>query len=130
VTIGFWMARRFGGSMLLPYIMSQMGGALCASALMWMMFAGHPTLGRTMPHGSAWQSFVLEMVLTAILMFVILSVSAGSKERGMVAGIAVGGVIAFEAMFAGPISGASMNPARSIAPAVVTMNFANLWVYL
>src|SRR3954469_18702226 len=56
VTIGFWMARRLGGSMLLPYMMSQIGGALCASALMWMMFAGHPTLGRTTPHGSAWQS--------------------------------------------------------------------------
>ena len=76
------------------------------------------------------QSFVLEMVLTFILMLVILNVSTGAKEKGITAGIAVGAVIGLEAMFAGPISGASMNPARSLAPAVVSGNLQDLWLYL
>jgi len=73
---------------------------------------------------------VLEVVLTGMLMFVILAVSSGAKEKGLMAGIAVGGVIGFEALFAGPICGASMNPARSLAPAVVSGNLTALWVYL
>jgi aquaporin Z len=72
----------------------------------------------------------LEITLTLILMFVILSVSSGSKEKGLLAGVAVGSVIALEAMFAGPISGASMNPARSLAPALIGQNLVSLWVYL
>jgi aquaporin Z len=73
---------------------------------------------------------VLETILTLILMFVILSVSSGSKEKGVLAGVAVGAVIALEALFGGPISGASMNPARSLAPAVVAGRLEHLWVYL
>jgi aquaporin Z len=76
------------------------------------------------------QSFVLEIVLTAVLMLTILSVSTGAKEKGITAGIAIGGVIALEAMFAGPICGASMNPARSLAPALVSGNLTHLWIYL
>ena len=76
------------------------------------------------------QSFVLEVILTLILMWVILSVSTGAKEKGITAGIAIGSVIALEAMFAGPISGASMNPARSFGPAIVSMNLNSLWIYL
>ncbi len=76
------------------------------------------------------QSFSLEAILTGILMLVILNVSTGLKEKGVMAGIAVGGVIGLEAMFAGPISGASMNPARSLAPAIVSGNPQSLWVYL
>jgi aquaporin NIP len=76
------------------------------------------------------QSFILELILTAILMFVILSVSTGAAEKGITAGIAVGSVIALEAMFAGPICGASMNPARSLAPAVVSQHLSSLWIYL
>ena len=83
-----------------------------------------------MPAGSAFQSLVLEIVLTALLMFVILNVSVGAKERGITAGIAVGSVIALEALFAGPISGASMNPARSLGPALVSQQLAHLWIYL
>jgi aquaporin Z len=70
------------------------------------------------------------VVLTLILMVVILSVSSGSKEKGMLAGVAVGAVIALEAIFAGPISGASMNPARSLAPAIVSLRLESLWIYL
>ena len=87
-------------------------------------------LGTTLPAGPPWQSFVLEFLLTATLMFVILGVSIGAREKGITAGIVVGSVIALEAMFAGPICGASMNPARSLAPAVVSMHVGNLWIYL
>ena len=76
------------------------------------------------------QSFVLEVILTSILMLVILAVSGGPKEKGMTAAIAIGATVALEALFAGPISGASMNPARSLAPATVSGEFAHLWVYL
>ncbi len=94
------------------------------------MFLSHATLGATKPAGPAFQSFVLEVVLTAMLMFVILAVSSGAKEKGLMAGIAVGGVIGLEALFAGPICGASMNPARSLAPAVLSGNLTGLWIYL
>ena len=130
VTLGFWAAGRFGGRGVAPYVMSQLAGAFAASGALRAMFPGHPTLGATLPAGSAVQSLVLEVVLTAILMFVVLCVSCGSREVGVMAGIAVGGVIGFEAMFAGPISGASMNPARSLAPAVVSGELRALWVYV
>ena len=130
VTLGFWFARRFPGQAVVPYIMSQILGALLASGLMRAMFLSHANLGTTEPAGPALQSFVLETVLTAMLMFVILAVSSGSKEKGLMAGIAIGGVIAFEALFAGPICGASMNPARSLAPAVLSGSVTHLWLYL
>ena len=115
---------------MIPYIVSQVLGAFLASGLLRAMFLSHATLGATKPAGPALQSFVLEVVLTAMLMFVILAVSSGAKEKGLMAGIAVGGVIGLEALFAGPICGASMNPARSLAPAVVSGNLADLWIYL
>src|SRR6478752_971649 len=128
VTFGFWLSRRLPGGSVLPYVASQLLGAFVASGLLWVMF-NDSTLGATHPNGSAWQSFALETVLTAILMFVILSVASGPKEKGMLAGVAIGGVIAFEALFAGPISGASMNPACSLAPAVLSGGISDLWIY-
>jgi aquaporin Z len=130
VTLGFFLARRFPGRRVLPYVVSQCVGAFLASGLLHLLFPSNATLGVTVPAGSAVQSFILEFVLTLLLMFVILSVSTGAKEKGITAGIAVGAVIAFEAMFAGPISGASMNPARSLAPAIVSGHLGSLWVYL
>jgi aquaporin NIP len=130
VTIGFFAARRLEPRLLVPYIASQIVGALTASTLLLSIFGNRASLGATIPLGSPWQSFALETVLTAILMFVILCVSTGSKELGMMAGIAVGGVIGLEALFAGPISGASMNPARSLAPALLSGNTSSLWLYL
>ena len=130
VTLGFYAARRFDGRQVLPYITSQLVGAFAASGLLRVLFPTHAMLGATMPAGSVWQSFVLEFVLTGILMFVILSVSTGSRERGITAGIVVGAVIALEAMFAGPICGASMNPARSLAPAVTSSHLSGVWLYL
>jgi aquaporin Z len=130
VTLGFYASRRFPARQLFPYVASQCTGALLASLLLRFLFPTNESLGGTLPAGSVWQSFVLELVLTCILMFVILSVSTGAKERGITAGIAVGGVIALEALFAGPISGASMNPARSLAPALVSGRIGALWIYL
>lgn len=130
VTLGFFVARRFEGRWVMPYIASQCVGALFASLVLRLLFPAHATLGATLPAGDAVQSFVLEAILTFILMFVILSVSTGPKEKGIMAGIAVGSVIALEALFAGPISGASMNPARSLAPAMVSLRLESLWVYL
>jgi aquaporin NIP len=130
VTLGFFIARRFPGRSVLPYIACQLLGALLASGVLRLLFPKHMTLGATLPAGSDLQSFVIEFILSLLLMFVILSVSAGSRERGILAGVAVGSVIALEALFAGPISGASMNPARSAAPALVAWQWASLWVYL
>jgi MIP family channel proteins len=130
VTLGFFAARRFEGRWVVLYIASQCAGALLASLTLHLLFPTSATLGVTLPAADAMQSFVLEAVLTFLLMFVILSVSTGSKEKGVLAGVAVGSVIALEALFAGPISGASMNPARSLAPALVVWRLDNLWVYL
>jgi aquaporin Z len=130
VTLGFFAARRFPGRCVLPYIVSQCLGGLLASLLLRLLFPDHPTLGATLPAGPEFQSFVLEVVLTLVLMFVILSVATGSKEKGLMAGVAVGAVIGLEALFAGPISGASMNPARSLAPALVSLHLEGLWIYL
>jgi aquaporin Z len=130
VTIGFVAAHRLPASQVLPYILSQCGGAIAASLTLRLLFPSSVTLGASLPAGPALQSFVLEILLTAILMFVILGVSIGAAEKGITAGIVVGSVIGLEALFAGPISGASMNPARSLGPAVVTLRFASLWIYL
>ncbi len=133
VTIAFWVAGRLKLPTAMPYIVAQLLGATMASLLLKILFAGHETLGATMPAGSIWQSFVLEVVLTLLLMLVVLQVSSGSKETGTLAGIAIGGVVALEAMFAGPICGASMNPARSLGPALVCGQwsvFATSWIYL
>ncbi len=130
VTLGFWAARRFEGRLVLPYIASQCAGASAASVLLRFLFRENRTLGATFPAGSEIQSLVMEIVLTFVLMMVILNVSTGAKEKGITAGIAVGATIALEAMFAGPICGASMNPARSLAPAMVSGNLQSLWIYL
>ncbi len=132
VTISFYLAKRLQGNIVLPYIASQMLGAVLASVVVSFLFPAHATLGMTSPAASVsyTQTWVLEMLLTSGLMFVILSVSTGASERGMTAGLAIGGIVALEALFAGPISGASMNPARSFAPAVVSGHFQALWIYL
>ena len=130
VTLGFWAARRFESKMVAPYISAQCAGALLASLTLRFLFPTNKLLGATLPAGSSGQSFVLEAILTAILMFVILSVSTGAKEKGITAGVVVGAVIGLEALFAGPICGASMNPARSLGPALASLHLASLWIYV
>lgn len=130
VTLGFAAARRFAWTAVPGYVVAQVCGALAASGLLRLLFPGHPTLGATAPAGPWEQSLALETVLTLLLMLTILSVSTGAREKGITAGLAVGAVIALEAMFAGPICGASMNPARSLAPAAVSGQLQHLWIYL
>ena len=130
VTLGFAFANRFEKKEILPYILSQLAGAFLATFILKGLFPENVNLGATIPAGSSMQSFVLEFILTFFLMLVIINVSHGSKEIGVMAGIAIGSTILLEAMFAGPICGASMNPARSISPAVVTGNIRTLWIYI
>jgi aquaporin NIP len=129
-TFTFYLAGRFPRRKVLPYLVSQFAGAILASLVLRLLFGPHSTLGGTHPAGPWWQSFVLEIFLTWILMFVVLQVATGPKETGVLAGIAVGGVVAFDALFAGPICGASMNPARSFAPDLVACNFGSTWIYM
>jgi len=131
VTLAFSVAKRFPKNQILPYISFQLVGAILASASLYFMFPETNTMGETLPLKGNWlQSFMLELVLTFILMFVVLNVSTGAKEKGVTAALAIGGVVAFEATFAGPISGASMNPARSIAPALFSGDLTHLWLYV
>ena len=130
VTIAFCIAKRFPAKEILPYIISQAAGAFLASFVLKFLFPDNQYLGSTNPAGSVMQSFVLELILTFILMLVIIHVATGSKEQGMFAGMAIGSVVLLEAMFAGPICGASMNPIRSLSPAVVSGHIQNLWIYL
>ena len=130
VTLAFWVAKEFPAKEIIPYIGSQTIGAFLASGTLRFLFPANAVLGSTLPSGLPMQSFILEIILTFLLMFVILHVAKGSKEQGMFAGLAIGSVVLLEAMFAGPICGASMNPIRSLAPAVVSGHLEHLWVYL
>lgn len=130
VTIAFYVAKVFPAKEIVPYIISQGLGAFLASISLKFLFPANATLGSTLPTGSPMQSFVLELILTFLLMFVIVHIAKGSKEQGMFAGIAIGSMVLLEAMFAGPICGASMNPIRSISPAITSGHIEHLWVYI
>lgn len=130
VTIGFYLAKRLPGKAVVPYIASQVAGAILASVVVHSLFPSHVSLGMTSPAGSYGQTWILEAILTMGLMFVILAVSTGASEKGSTAALAIGGTVALAALFAGPVSGASMNPARSLAPALVSGHVQALWLYL
>ena len=130
VTIGFAYAKKFAWKEVPKYITAQVLGAFVASLVLWFLFPASEYLGATIPTVDVWRAFVLELLLTFFLMVVIINVSTGSKEMGIIAGIAVGAVVLLEAMFAGPITNASMNPARSIAPNIVSGNIEGLWLYI
>lgn len=130
VTLAFFCAGRHPAKEIAPYLSAQLTGAIVASVLLRFIFSGHPTnLGATLPAESWAQSFALEFVLTFMLMFVIMGVAHDDRAEGLMAGVAIGATIALEAIFGGPISGASMNPARSFAPALVSGNFQFHWIY-
>lgn len=130
VSIAFALHGVFSPRQVLPYVMSQLAGGLSASLVLKALFPASVLLGATVPSGSHMQSFVLEVILTFFLMLTIASVAEGGKEKGMFAGMAIGSVVLLEAMFAGPVSGASMNPARSFGPAIVSGALEPLWIYL
>ena len=130
VTIAFAYAKKFAWKEVPKYIIAQILGAFAASLILWFLFPTSETLGATIPTVDVGRAFVMELLLTFFLMVVIINVSTGSKETGIIAGIAVGAVVLLEAMFAGPITNASMNPARSIAPAIVSGKMQHLWMYI
>jgi len=131
VSFGFWRAGRLSFKEMGFYFLSQILAAFLAIFLLRFLFSQNEYLGSTLPaSGFVLQAFVLEIFLSAILMFVILNVSTGAKEKGVMAGLAIGMTVALEALFGGPISGASMNPARSLAPALVSGHLEYLWIYL
>tara|TARA_B110000902_G_C14289723_1_gene580349 strand:- start:4372 stop:5046 length:675 start_codon:yes stop_codon:yes gene_type:complete len=129
VTVGFAVAKKFSWKEVPKYIIAQFTGAIAASLLLLYLFPDSD-LGATIPTIEPLKVFIIELLLSFFLMVVIINVSTGSKEIGPIAGIAVGGVILLEAMFAGPLTKASMNPIRSLAPALASGNFTDLWVYL
>ena len=129
VTVGFAVAKKFRWKEVPKYIVAQFTGAIAASLLLLYLFPDSD-LGATIPTIEPLKVFIIELLLSFFLMVVIINVSTGSKEIGPIAGIAVGSVILLEAMFAGPLTKASMNPIRSLAPALASGNFTDLWVYL
>jgi aquaporin NIP len=130
VTLGLWLAKRFAGREVLPYVLSQLAGAVAASVTIRLLFPDHLSLGGTAPAGSAGQSFALEVLLSLFLTFVILATTSGPNAGKFFVAAAVGLTVGLEALFAGPICGASMNPARSFGPALVAWQMGSLWIYL
>lgn len=130
VTIAFSYTKKFPVKEVPKYIISQCLGAICASLLVYMFWPESETLGATIPSIVPWKALILEFLLTFFLMVTIINVSTGSKEIGTMAGIAIGGIVLLEAMFAGPMTKASMNPARSLGPALVSGQLTHLWLYI
>jgi MIP family channel proteins len=131
VTVAFVVTRHFPRAEALAYLVAQLAGALAAAGLLAAIWPSDPAaLGTTFPTVAAGSAFVYEAVLTALLMFVILAVATDTRAVGAAAAIAIGGTVGLDALFGGPITGASMNPARSLGPALVSGELHYLWIYL
>jgi aquaporin NIP len=130
VTFAFAMTRHFPWPRAGLYWIAQLVGALAAAAILRGSLGDIAHVGATLPSGSQAQSFLWEFILSAFLMFVIMAVATDTRAVGEAAAIAIGGTIGLDAMFGGPISGASMNPARSAGPAIVSGDLHALWLYL
>lgn len=130
VSIALCVSKRFKWKNLAPYIFAQLAGALLASYILHYLFPANELLGATIPNGSDVQSYVLEFILTFLLMIVILT-STQKKDHSLLGpALAIGGTVGLEALFAGPICGASMNPARSLSPAIIGGHYQSLWIYI
>jgi MIP family channel proteins len=131
VTLAFFLTRHFPGREALAYVGAQIAGALAAAALLAAVWPSQPAdLGTTLPSVGIGSAFVYEVVLTAFLMFVIMAVATDTRAVGAAAAIAIGGTVGLDALFGGPVTGASMNPARSLGPALVSGELHDLWLYL
>jgi aquaporin NIP len=130
VSFAFALSRHFPWPRLLGYSTAQILGAICAAAMLRASLGDVAHVGATLPSGSQGQAFLWELVLSFFLMFVIMAVATDTRAVGEAAAIAIGGTVALNAMFGGPLSGASMNPARSLGPALVSGELHALWVYL
>ncbi|KAL2931013.1 Aquaporin NIP1-2 [Bienertia sinuspersici] len=131
VTIAFATGRRFPWKQVPAYVLCQVAGSTLASGTLRLIFNGHQTqFAGTSPAGSNIQSLVIEFIITFYLMFVISGVATDNRAIGELAGLAVGSTVLLNVMFAGPISGASMNPARSLGPAIVSHHYKGLWIFI
>ncbi len=130
VTLGFALARHFPWPRVAAYWAAQLAGALAAALVLRGSLGSIAHVGATQPGGSAAQAFLWEAVLTFLLMFVIMSVATDTRAVGEAAAIAIGGTVGLDAMFGGPVTGASMNPARSLGPAIAAGAYSAIWIYL
>ncbi len=130
VTIAFWFAKKMESKDVIKYIIAQGVGAVLSVAMINFLFEPNLVFGVTLPSISVHKAFLAEILFTFILMSVIYNVSTGYKEKGIMAGVAVGTTVFILALIGGPLTGASMNPIRSIAPALISMNFDHLWIYI
>jgi aquaporin NIP len=130
VSIALCVSKRFRWRHLAPYIFAQLAGALLASYILHWLFPVNELLGATIPRGSDLQSYVLEFILTFLLMLVILTSTQKKNHSLLGPALAIGATVGLEALFAGPICGASMNPARSLSPAIIGGHYQSLWVYI
>jgi MIP family channel proteins len=130
VTLAFALTRHFPFTQVPGYWLAQLAGASIAAGVLRELFGNVAHLGTTLPAHGDGQSFVLELVLSFFLMFVIMAVATDDRAVGQAAALAIGGTVLLDAMFGGPISGASMNPARSLGPALASGTWAHLWIYI
>lgn len=130
ITIAFAVDNKMPWKEVPSYVIFQILGALSASFILFILFPDNEFYGATIPSIDPWRAFIMEVFLTFFLMLTVVLVSTGTKEVGIVAGIVIGGVVLLEAMFAGPVTMASMNPARSIGPAIVSGHYEHLWLYI
>ncbi len=133
ITIGFAAAGLFDKKELIPYIGSQITGAIAACLTLKFLFPATQNFGMTLPAAGfgIWQAFIIEIILTFLLMAVVIfTAQSGNKTTQQLVGMCAGATVMLEAIFCGPITGASMNPARSLAPALVSGNLTDVWIYL
>jgi len=129
VSFAFFLAKKICLKDTVFYTISQLVGAALASLLLRSFFRGSDSLGATIPTLDPLAAFILEVIISFYLMFVILHVATGSQEKGLMAGVAVGGTVLISSLFAGPLTGASMNPARTFGPALINLDLKYLWLY-
>jgi MIP family channel proteins len=131
VTLSFVLTRHLPGREAAAYVAAQVVGAILAALTLWLIWPGRPaSLGATVPTIAVGRALLLEALMTALLMLVIISVATDTRATGAPAAIAIGATIALDALFGGPLTGASMNPARSLGPALVSGQWHELWIYL
>ncbi len=131
VTLSFFLTRHLPGRDALTYVAGQLTGATLAALLLWVIWPAQPAdLGATVPSIAAGRALILETTMSGLLMLVILSVATDTRAVGAPAALAIGATIALDALLGGPLTGASMNPARSFAPALVSGQWRDFWVYL
>ncbi len=130
VTLAFAADKRFPWTQVPGYLLAQCAGAIAGASLLRLMFPAATGLGESLPSSTWQQSFCLEIILSLLLMLTILAICRDGREKGLAASLCIGAAVGLDAMFAGPICGASMNPARSLGPGLISGNTQDLWIYL